>query len=120
MNNTQGNNPYGNNTYSNNGQPVGNYNSYGTNNQYGYQTPNMGNYPNKNQPESGNGLAIASMVLGIISVVLCCTFVNVIAAVLAIIFGAMHLSKESSNAMAISGVVTGIVGIVATIIFFFM
>ena len=56
----------------------------------------------------GKGLAIASMVLGILSVLLCAFGVIPMAmGVLAIIFCSAH---DKGNGMAITGLVTGIVG----------
>ena len=65
--------------------------------------------------QPGNGLAVASMVLGIIAVVLCFVpFLNWILALLAIIFGAIGNGKAKAGAkgkgFAITGLILGIVG----------
>ena len=55
------------------------------------------------------GLSIASMVLGIVSVVtLCVSYVSVVCAVLAIIFGIIG-RKKGAKGMAITGLVLGII-----------
>lgn len=61
--------------------------------------------------EDRKGLAIAAMVLGIVSIVFCCVYwVSIICAILAIIFGIVAI-KSSGKGMAISGIVTGSIGI---------
>lgn len=68
-------------------------------------------------PEEPSGMAVASLVLGIISVVISCSGYNFITAILAIIFGAIHLAKRRSRrGMAIAGIVLGIISIVIFII----
>ena len=66
-----------------------------------------------------SGLGIASMVLGIVAVVIPCFWVFQIPGVLAIIFGAISLSQFSKNAvaytgrgMAVAGLVLGLVSLV--------
>ena len=68
-------------------------------------------------PEEPAGFAIASLVLGIISLVLSCTMINIITAILALVFGIIHMVKyQSRKGMAIAGIVLGIISIVITII----
>lgn len=67
------------------------------------------------QPPEGNGLAVASMVLGICTVVFCWVpFFNWLLALLAIIFGAIGLGKAKrvnrGKGAAVAGLVTGVVG----------
>lgn len=63
------------------------------------------------QQNGGKGLSIASMVLGIVSVVLCCLwYVSLPCAILAIIFGVIG-KKRDGRGMAIAGLVLGIVAI---------
>lgn len=85
------------------------------------------NGQNGNQPPEKNGLAVASMVLGILSLLLCCTcFVNILLGVLAIIFGLLSKNGQKMNGSAKAGVVLGIIGIILTVLvwgvffFFFM
>lgn len=63
------------------------------------------------QQKGGSGLSIASMVLGIIAVVLCCiAYISIPCAILAIIFGIIG-RKRDGKGMAITGLVLGIVAI---------
>ena len=62
--------------------------------------------------EQSKGLSIASMVLGIVSLVFYCFwFVSVPGAILAIIFGFIGM-KRAGRGMAIAGLVLGIVTLV--------
>jgi type II secretory pathway pseudopilin PulG len=73
-------------------------------------------------PPQGNGLAIAGLITGILSVVLCFLwFVGPILAILAIIFGAIGMSRAKKQGgrgkgAALAGLILGIVGIVLAII----
>lgn len=79
--------------------------------QYGYNQP----------ASSGKGMAIASMVLGLISLVLFCTGINIITAILAIVFGIIHLVKQKQNhGMAVAGIVTAVVGILAFVTYWLL
>lgn len=63
------------------------------------------------QQNGGKGLSIASMVLGIVSVVLfCISYVSIPCAILAIIFGIVG-KKKGGRGMAIAGLVLGIIAI---------
>jgi hypothetical protein len=58
------------------------------------------------------GLAIASMVLGICSLVLgWVPILGFILAVLAVVFGARRLKHQEGRGMAVTGFVTGVVGV---------
>ncbi len=72
-----------------------------------------------NGKKLGNGFAIASLVLGVFSLVFFCTCFNVMTAVLAIIFGIIHLVsyEENGKGMAIGGIVTAGLSIVFTVVF---
>lgn len=72
------------------------------------------NYRQREEPKSG--LAIASLVLGIISLILFCSFINIPLAILSIVFGAVALSRNTRKGMAIAGLVTSIISIVLLII----
>lgn len=86
-------------------------------NQYGQQ-PGYGPYAGYPQPyqQPGNGLAIASLVCGIVGLLI----FWIILSPLAIIFGGVGLSKANKGAkykgLAIAGLVLGIVGIIGYII----
>lgn len=68
------------------------------------------------QPTSG--LAIASMVLGILSLVVSCFgVVGIICGILAVIFGGCALlTKKGGKGMAIAGLVCGIIALIPSII----
>lgn len=64
------------------------------------------------------GLAIASLVLGIVSLVFGCAFYLAIpCGIIAIILGAVSV-KSTAKGMAIAGIILGSLGIVASVIFF--
>lgn len=63
------------------------------------------------------GFGIASMVLGISSVLLFCTCFNVVTAILAVIFGIIQLVKNKNKVFAIVGISTAAVSIILTLIF---
>ncbi len=72
--------------------------------------------------QTSNGLAVASLVLGLIAVVLMCVwYVAMPCAVLAIIFGALGRGKAnregaSGKGMATAGLVLGIIGVLLPIL----
>lgn len=82
---------------------------------------------NGNEKQQTSGYSVASLVLGAISIVMCCnplTFLGIeaggivvqfVCAVLAIVFGAKEVSKKS-NGIAKAGLITGIVGIIFCIV----
>ena len=66
------------------------------------------------------GLGIASMILGILSVVCCCMDgIAIILAILAIVFAAIRI-KTKADGFAIAGLVTGIVGALFNLIMFIL
>jgi hypothetical protein len=71
-----------------------------------------------------NGLGIASMVLGIVGVVVPCFWILQIPGVLAVVFGAVALSqlkkqpeKYTGRGMAVAGLVLGLVALVIMLLF---
>lgn len=81
--------------------------------QWGYQYPPTGNQ------QGGGGLGIASMVLGIVALVLSCCFyyISIPCAILGVIFGGVSISKKKpGRGMAIAGLVCSIVSLVPAII----
>lgn len=62
----------------------------------------------------GSGLAVASLVCGILSMVFCCvSFLGLILGVLAVVFGVIVLvSGSNGKGMAIAGILTGSIGFV--------
>lgn len=68
-------------------------------------------------PKKGKGLAIAAMVVGIVSLCAFCFWpVAIIGGILAIIFGAVAI-KSAGRGMAIAGIITGAVAVVLAILF---
>ena len=63
------------------------------------------------------GFGIASMVLGIASVLLFCTCFNIVTAILAVVFGIIQLVKNKNKVFAIVGISTAAVSIILTVIF---
>ena len=59
-------------------------------------------YPNMNMNGDGNkGMAIAAMILGIVSIVLCCIwYISIIAGVVAIVLGIMYNKKNGKCGMS--------------------
>lgn len=88
---------------------------------YGYGGPAPG-YPGQPQaygrPTARNGLAITSMVLGILGLVTCwLTFPGIILGILAIIFGGIGIARGrsdrvSNKGMAIAGLITGLIAVI--------
>lgn len=68
--------------------------------------------------QKGDGIAfgVASMVLGIISLLLFCTCVNFVLAILAVIFGVVQLVKHKERAFAVTGIVTAVISILLGIL----
>lgn len=63
------------------------------------------------------GFSIASMVLGIISIVLFCIwYLSIPCAILAIIFGIVGM-KKGAKGMAVAGLVLGIIAVAIVLIF---
>lgn len=70
--------------------------------------------------QDSKGLSIASMVLGIISVVIFCIwYISVPCAVLAIIFGVVGM-KKGGKGMAIAGLVLGIVALAILVMIYLL
>jgi hypothetical protein len=77
------------------------------------------------QESGGNGLAVAGLVLGIISLpAVVLSLLDVPIAILGIIFGAVGLSKAKklggkNKGMAMAGLICGIIGLIASVALFF-
>ena len=91
----------------------------------GFQDPNFQQVPMQGHsaPQPGQGLAIASMVCGIISIpALCLWFLGIVLAIVAIALGGVHLNSvknlpvQPGRGMAIAGIVCGIVTIALIIL----
>ena len=103
------------------GQPNGsaeyNYGQSNGSTEYNYGQPAGGYGSNKSESE---GFGIASLVLGIITVLLFCTCISWITGILAIIFGIIQLVKGNKNGMAIVGLITGGIGFIASVILYIL
>lgn len=101
----------------------GNY-QYGQNTSRDYQQYNQsttGNYQygqhDRRDTSPGNGFGIASMVLGIISLALFCTCINIPLGIAAIVFGVLHLIRNPENKVfGIVGIVTSGISVVAFVL----
>lgn len=76
------------------------------------------NWQNGGYQPVSNGLGIASLVLGILSLALFCSCINIILAVLAIVFGILQLvKKDAPKGMAIAGIVMSVLSMIAFLVF---
>lgn len=74
----------------------------------------------KTEHSESQGLAIASLVLGILAIITCpVPYISIVLGVIAIILGAVSV-KTKGRKKAISGIVTGSVGVVLAILVFVM
>lgn len=75
------------------------------------QGPQMNQMPGQFQQQPpGSGFAIASLIVGILSMTLCCLGGSIMG-LLGIVFGGVSLNKnESGRGMAIGGIVTASIG----------
>lgn len=83
--------------------------------QENYQQPNY--YQQSPETPPANGLAIASLVLGILSIpASCCYGAGIIFAIIGLILGCVSKKPDSSfNGMAIAGIVCSIIGLLVGI-----
>ena len=72
------------------------------------QNPVFNNAPVQNVPQPGKGMAIAALVLGIVSFF--CT--PIVTGVLGIVFGCVAKSKGYPGGMATAGIVCGVIGLI--------
>lgn len=68
--------------------------------------------------KSGNGFGIASLILGIISLLAFCTCFNWITAILAIIFGIIQIVQYKEKGLAIGGIVTAALSLLFCILLY--
>lgn len=85
------------------------------NNNFNNDYNNNFNNPNNNLPNPNNGYAVASLVLGIVSIPLaCCYGLGIITAIIGIVMA--FLAKKNNNrimpGMAIAGIICSVLGIV--------
>lgn len=90
-------------------QPTANPSPYNYNNTY--STPNT---PLTNN--NSNGFGIASLILGICSIAICCCYgVGAIPAIIGLILGILQ-NKKNANGIATAGIVLGIIGILLNVV----
>ncbi len=79
------------------------------------QTPYQKQVPVKKR---GNGFAIASLILGILSIALFCTCINVVLSALSLIFGIIYLVSyvPEKKGLAITGIILATASIIMLII----
>ena len=77
-----------------------------------------GNMNQTMEKKDTQGFGIASMVLGIISLLLFCTCVNWITGILAIVFGILQLVRGREKGFAIAGIITAALSILLAIILY--
>ena len=91
-------------------QQYGQYQQYRSNTQYDY-------YQKADQGASSTGFGIASMILGILSLVLFCTCLNIPMAIAAVIFGILQICRgQQARGMAIAGIVTAVLSVIALLV----
>ena len=76
----------------------------------GYRNQTNTGYP----PQQSQGFGLASMIMGIVSLVMFCSCINIPLAITAIVFGVIQLSRTGNQkkGMAIAGIVTSVLSIV--------
>lgn len=99
---------------SQNQQYSGQYQNQGQ--QYGGQYQNQQYYnPYQNtagRKKQGQGFGIASLVLGILALVLFCTCINVFFGILSLIFGIIQIVRYEKKGLAIGGIVTSVISVI--------
>lgn len=66
--------------------------------------------------EKGNGFGVASLVCGIISLTLFCSFFNLFASILSLVFGVIHMRRGKGKAIAIVGIVCSVCSVILLVI----
>lgn len=100
-------------TQSDNGYEPPKYEPQGYEPSYNYQPYTVPEPPKKKR----NGLGIASLVIGIISLISCCCWwLSILLGVVSIILGIVSLvQKEDTKGFAVVGIILGSIGIVLTV-----
>ena len=69
------------------------------------------------QKKATNGYAIASLILGVISIVLCsCSCLSIVTAILAIVFALLSRAGKPMDGKALGGMICGIVALVLVVV----
>ena len=74
--------------------------------------------PQQKQKGDGRGYGIASLILGIVSVLLFCTCINWVTGILAVIFGIIQITKNKEHGLAIGGIITAVVSMVLSVVLY--
>ena len=71
------------------------------------------------QPQKSNGLNIACLILGIVSIVCCCVYgiISIICGILAIVFFVLSKKNGNTNGIAVAGLICSIFGLVLGLIY---
>lgn len=89
-------------------QPTANPSPYNYNNTY--------STPNTPLTNNNNSMGIASLILGICSIAICCCYgVGAIPAIIGLILGILQ-NKKNANGIATAGIVLGIIGILLNVV----
>ena len=117
--------PYQNGGYQNGAYPNPNMpnQGYAANGGYNNYAPNGYNGPivvsNAVPPKSG-GLALGSLVCGIISILCFWSIITILVAIIGVVLGIVNVAQGQSNkGLAIAGIITGCLAIILTIAFLF-
>lgn len=89
-------------------EQTGAWNANGGQSYYGAAAP-------AKEKGDGTGLGIASMVLGIISLLMFCTCINCITSIVAIVLGIIQIVKNKQKSFAVTGIVTAAISMVLTL-----
>ncbi len=112
------NNGYGSNGYNNNGYGSNGYNNGGYNN--GYNNGQNFGYNSDYEPDTrgGAGLAIASFVISLVNLLLCCTLLSIITVPLCLIFSIISLvKKRKGTVLAIFGIILSLLAGTAFVVY---
>lgn len=94
-------------------------NSFGQNNGYNSYAPNNYNGPvvvSNAIPEKSGGKAVASLVLGIISILGCWSFITIVLSIVGVILGIVNIAQQNpQKGMAIAGIILSILGFLLSI-----
>lgn len=76
---------------------------------------------NGNAPQGGKGMAVASMVLGIVAIVLSCIwYISIPCAIIGLILGIMYNKKNAKSGMATAGIVCSIIALILVVVVLLM
>lgn len=78
---------------------------------------NNNGQPGQPGKQGTDGMAIASLILGIFSIVCCClTYVSIVAAIVGLVLGILSRKKNPTNGLALAGIICSAVGLALSII----